>query len=180
MLKKLGAVVLLVGLCLPYTCSITPIIGVWDDLAGAIGLGIPVLVAVAYGLHVLLPPIARFHERQGAGLHGLFRMIYFVLAGMYLGDALRDTTSTKDRLATAAALVATGALLYWQQQRGTKGQRLPLLFLMVFGIPAVMYFISTVPGGVQIGAWVLTAGYLIAVAVEVMELAKAAKITHGG
>ncbi|MBI1967460.1 MAG: hypothetical protein HYS40_05685 [Gemmatimonadetes bacterium] len=180
MLRKLGAIVLLVGLCLPYTCDIRPITGAWDDAASSVGVGIPVLVAVIYGLHTLVPVLARFHERHGQGLHGLLRMVYFVLAGFYLSDALRDTTSTKDQLATAAALAVTGTLLYWEQQRGTKGQRLPLLLLIVLGIPAISYFLSTVPGGVQVGAWVLTAGYLIATVAEVRALAGSAKITHGG
>lgn len=180
MLKKLAAVALLVGLCLPYTCDIRPITGAWDDLAGAIGIGIPVLIGVAYSLHVLLPPLARFHERHGAMLHGLFRMVYFVLAGYYLADATGDATTARDRLAVVAGLVVTGALLYWEQQRGTKAQRLPLLLLLVFGIPAVSYFLSTVPGGVQIGAWVVTAAYALAVALEVRDLAGAAPVTHGG
>ena len=180
MLKKLVAAILLLGLCLPYACEVRPIAGAWEeDLATAIGLGIPVLTAIAYAAHTFLPPLARFHERHGAQLHGLFRMVYFMLAGWYLSDALRDTTRFSDQIATFAALAGTGALLYWQQQRGTKAGRLPLLFLIISGIAAVSYFIS-LWGELQIGAWIVSASYGIAVAVEVQALAGAAKVTHGG
>lgn len=180
MLKKIGAAVLLVGLCLPYGCDITPITGVWDDAASIVGLGIPVVIAVAYGAHTFLPPLARFHERNGALLHGLFRMVYCVLVGFYLGDALSDKSDRSDRWSTIITFAITGALLFWEQGRGTKAQRLPLLLLIIFGIPAINYFELTVWDGAQVGMWVLTAGYLLAVGAEVRALASAAPVEHGG
>jgi len=179
MLKKAVAAVLLLGLCLPYACDITPITGAWDDLATAISLGIPIIVAVAYAAHTFLPPLARFHERHGAMLHGLFRMVYFMLAGWYLADALRDTTVGTDRYAILGALAGTGALLYWQQQRGTKAARLPLLLLIISGIAVVTCFTSLLDD-LQVGAWVTTAAYLVAVALEAQTLAGAERVTHGG
>ena len=179
MFKKLVAAVLLLGLCLPYACDITPITGAWDDLATAISLGVPMIVAIAYVAHVFLPPLARFHERHGAMLHGLFRMIYFVLAGWYFADALRDTTMGTDRWAMLGALAGTGALLYWQQQRGTKAARLPLLFLIIGGIAVVSYGISLLSDW-QVGAWVTTGAYLVAVGLEARTLAGMERVTHGG
>lgn len=180
MLKKLGAAVLLVGLCLPYSCDIIPITGVWDDAASIVGLGLPVVIAVAYVAHTFLPPLARFHERHGALLHGVFRAVYFVLIGFYLGDALQDKSDRSDHWSTLITFAVTGALLYWQQGRGTKAQRLPLLLLIIFGIPAINYFVLTVWDGGQVGMWVLTAGYLLAVAAEVQALAPAGRVEHGG
>lgn len=183
MLKKLAAVVLVVGLCFPYSCEFRPIVDSWDEAATILGIGIPVLIAVVYALQTLVPGAGRYFESQGQMLHGVLRMVYFVLAGFYLGDAVRDTTPTKDQLATGVALVVTGALLYWQQGRGTKAGRLPLLLLTAFGIPAVSYFMSGVTGrspDLQIGAWLVTAGWLGAIVFEAMDLSKAPPVTHGG
>ena len=81
LLKKLAAALLLVGLVLPYGCDARPIAVLWssgDDLALLFTVGVPVLAAIAYGLHALLPALARFHERHGAGLHGIFRAVFFL------------------------------------------------------------------------------------------------------
>lgn len=184
MFKKLAAVLLLVGLCLPYSCDVRPITGAWENSATTIGIGIPVIVAVAYGLQTLVARAARYFAAHGAMLHGLLRMAYFVLAGFYLGGATRDKTETKDQIATGLTLAATGALLYWLQQRGTKAERLPLLLLTTFGVAGLSNFLSTWVGGglndLQIGGWLVTAGFLIATVAEAMTLAKAARITHGG
>ena len=78
-------------------------------------------------------------------------------------------------------VVVTGALLYWQQQRGTKTERLQLLRLTVVGLPVVMCLVSgLISGGLQIGAWVLTAGWLIGVVAEVETLQRAPKVAHSG
>jgi hypothetical protein len=138
-----------------------------------------VLAALAYALHVLLPPLARFHERYGAALHGALRALYFILVGGYLVGAVKG--GIDDRLFPLLAVALTGALLWWQQRRGTKAQRLPLLLLIVVGLPAINYFL----GGfdtkdLKVGAWVFTAGYLLAVWLEVKDLRRAPPVTHGG
>src|SRR2546427_13234437 len=103
LLKKLAAVLLLVGLALPYGCDARPITVLWsswDDLALLFTVGVPVLAAIAYGLHALLPALARFHERHGAGLHGIFRAVFFLLAGAYLMRGLqgKDDRSEERRV----------------------------------------------------------------------------------
>lgn len=181
MLRKLGAVLLAVGLCLPYGCDVRPITQIWQaENAGSwMMVGLPVLVVVAYVLHALVPPLARFHERHGAMLHGLFRMVYFVLAGATLYAAL---AGKRNELAfSAAALVVTGGLLVWQQRRGTKAQRLPLLLLIVAGLASLTQFLAGLDGGgLQVGAWVFTGGYVLAVATEVADLRAAPPVVHSG
>src|SRR2546427_6263281 len=85
-----------------------------------------------------VPALARFHERHGAGLHGIFRAVFFLLAGAYL---MRGLEGRDDNFPWfwLIALLFCGGLLYWQQQRGTKTQRLPLLLLTIVGVPAVYY-----------------------------------------
>ncbi len=175
MLKKIGAVLLVVGLCLPYSCNTRPITSAWNELDTALMIGIPILVTIAYALHNLVPVVARFHERHGAALHGAFRGVYFVLAGMYLYGNLESDSDKWYQV--VGALGATGAVLYWSQRRGTKAQRLPLLLLMVVGLPAVYMGLGL---GWQIGAWVFSAGFLVATGAEIASLRGAAPIAHGG
>ena len=181
MLRKLGAVLLMVGLCLPYGCDFRPITGVWHaELTVGLFDGLPMLALIAYALHAFLPAIARFHERNGPMLHGVLRALYFVILGGYLWEVADQGDSW---FGMSAAAATTGALLLWQQRRGTKAQRLPLLLLTAAGVPAVYYFAGfTFSGGdgLQIGGWVLTAGYAVAVVAEVLALRGAPPIQHGG
>jgi hypothetical protein len=179
MLKKLAAALLLVGLALPYGLGVRPITSAWDGVEPALMIGIPVLITIAYVLHTFLPPLARFHERNGPALHGLFRVVYFVLAGMYVHDGIDGESD--GWVFWVAALVVTGGLLYWSQGRGTKAQRLPLLLLVVVGLPAVSYCLSGLDtGDLQAGGWMFTAAWVLAVAGEGAGLRGATKVAHGG
>ena len=182
MLKKIGAVLLALGLCLPYGCDVRPIIGVWAEAWSVLYLGVPVLVAVAYVLHTLVPPLAGLLERNGPALHGVLRAVFFLLAGAYLAGVVTEKPdSLPDRASTLIALVFSGALLYWEQRRGTKAQRLPLLLLVIVGLPAVGYLAGFLrSGGLQYGGWVVTVGYMLAVAGEMRGLREAPIITHSG
>lgn len=52
---------------------------------------------------------------------------------------------------------------------------------MILGVPVVYYFLGGLDAGtIAVGAWVLAAGYVMAVAAEVQALRGAARITHGG
>jgi hypothetical protein len=179
MLKKLAAALLLVGLALPYGGGVRPLTGVWDGLEPGLMIGIPLVITVAYVLHTFLPPLARFHERNGPALHGVFRVVYFVLAGMYVHDGIDGESD--GWVFWVAALVVTGGLLYWSQGRGTKAQRLPLLLLVIVGLPAVSYCLITLDtGGLQAGGWMFTAGWVLAVGAEVAGLRGAPAVSHGG
>ena len=180
MLKKLAALVLVAGLVLPHSCGVQPVLGAWDGILTTIMFGIPVLVTIAYALHQLLPGIARFHETNGAVLHGLFRAVCFILLGVYIGVSLGDDAEQRDRIATGAAFVIAAGLLVWQQGRGTKAQRLPLLLLTTVGVAAVFAFARYVGDGLQYGGWVFTAEWLLAVAAEVDGLRGAPAVSHGG
>src|SRR5256885_8737869 len=88
MLKKIGAVLLAVGLFLPYTPGNRIVTGLFQDIPTILFQGVPVLITIAYVLHSFVPPLAQFHQRYGQGLHGLFRVVFFVLAGGYLAMSL--------------------------------------------------------------------------------------------
>lgn len=91
MLRKLGALVIVVGLCLPHGPDMRPVAVLWAswaDLATRVFVGVPVLAALAYALHAFVPPLARLHEQHGPALHSVFRAVFFTLAGGYLHQGL--------------------------------------------------------------------------------------------
>lgn len=181
MLKRLAALLLLLGLCLPYGCNVRPLTGVWHDLPSILFLGIPVIVTVIYCLHTLLPPLAAFHDRNAAVLHAIFRVVYFGLVGGYLAFAVKHRDDMPGLIETAIALVVTGVLIVWQERRGTKAARLPLLLLTAVGVPEVAYLAALLPGGdLRIGAWIFTAGWVLAVLAEMQTLAAAPIVAHSG
>ncbi len=181
MLKRLAALLLLVGLCLPYGCDVRPITGVWHDVPAILFLGIPVVATVFYCLHTLVPPLAAFHDRNAAVLHAVFRVVYYGLVGGYLAFAVKNRNDMPGLIDTAIALVGTGVLIVWQERRGTKAARLPLLLLTAVGVPEIAYLAALLPGGdVRIGAWVFTAGWVLGVLAEMQTLAAAPIIAHSG
>jgi hypothetical protein len=180
MLKKLAAVLLGVGLCLPFSCDVRPITGVWENLQGILFLGLPVLAAVAYVLHTLVPPLAAFHERNGRALHAILRVLYFLLAGAYLAYALTKNSDWPGLLSVAAALVVTGVLLIWQQGRGTKATRVPLLLLLCAGVPMMAYGVELLRTDLKVGAWLVIAGWVLGVLGETQVLKVQPTIAHSG
>lgn len=178
MLRKLAAALLLVGLCLPYACDVRPITGVWDSKASAVMLGIPVLAALLYVLQELLPSLAAAIERRGPAIHGVVRALFLLLAGAYLLSAIQNGADAGTRLGVAAALLVTGGVLVWQQGRGTKAQRVPLLLLGVLGIPVVDMLVR-VELDLKVGGWLLTAGWVLAVIEESRLLQATPPIVHG-
>lgn len=179
MVKKFAAALLVAGLCLPYSCDVRPITGVWGSLLGILFLGIPVLCVVAYAMHNFIPPLAAFHERHGRWVHALLRVLYFGLAGAYLAYALMKNTDWPGLLPVAAALVVTGGLLIWQQGRGTKAARVPLLLLLCAGVPGIAYLIE-LRTDLKIGAWVFLVGWVLGVFAEMYVLKVQPTIAHDG
>lgn len=181
MLKRLGALMLLAGLCLPYGCDIRPITGVWHEVPTIVLLGVPVLATVIYALHTLVPVLAAFHERHSRTLHAIFRVVYYALLGGYLALAVTRREGWPGPIDVAAALIVTGVLAVWPQHRGTSAARLPLLLLTVVGVPEVAYLVGFLrQGGVQVGGWVFTAGWVLAVIAEAQVLAASPPTAHSG
>src|SRR5438093_6323684 len=133
MLKRLGAVLLAVGFLLPCCPDIRVLLSVWHNAAEVLFQGVPLLIGVGSVLHPFAPPLARFHQRHGPALHGVLRMVYFVLVGAYVATAAASRADWPAVAPVLVALVITGALLYWGQGRGTKADRLPLLLLICGG-----------------------------------------------
>src|SRR2546425_9586251 len=181
MLKKIGAVLLAVGLFLPYTPGNRIVTGLFQDIPTILFQGVPVLITIAYVLHSFVPPLAQFHQRYGQGLHGLFRVVFFVLAGAYLAMSLaKEHAGWPAHLHVIVALVVTGGLLYWGQGRGTKAERLPLLLLICAGVPTIAYFLDAVHAGeLMYGGWVFTAGDVVAAGGGGQGVRAAAQRAHG-
>ncbi len=179
MLRKLAAVILAVGLCLPYSCDVRPITGAWESLPVVLLVGLPVLAVVAYVMHTLIPPLAAFHERHGRRLHAILRLLYFLVAGAYLANAVTKNVDWPGLIAVAVALVVTGVILIWQRGRGTKATRVPLLLLLCAGVPAIAFAVA-LRADLKVGAWVFLAGWLLGVFAEMQVLKVQPTIAHGG
>ena len=179
MLRKLAAALVLAGLCLPYACDVRPLTGVWDSVANAGVLGIPVLAALLYVLQELLPPLAGAVERRGSAVYGTVRALFLLLAVAYLIKAIQQRAGAAERLGIAAALFVTGAVLVWQQGRGTKAQRVPLFLLAILGLPVVNLLVGLALD-LQIGGWLVTAGWALAVIEESRLLRATPPTGHGG
>lgn len=182
MLKKIGAALLAVGLFLPYVSELRIVTAVWQDARTILFQAVPVLLTAAYVLHGFVPPLARFHERHGPALHGVFRVVFFVLVGAYLATALsRERLGWPTPGPVSIAIVLTGALLYWSQRRGSKAERLPLLLLICVGVPTLAFGVTALRAGALLyGGWVFLAGYAVAVVGEVLALRAAPRIAHSG
>jgi len=178
MLRKLAAAVVLAGLCLPYACDSRAITSVWGSVPEAAMFGVPLLAAVAYALLEFLPPAAAGVERRGAVAFATLRAVYVVLAGAYLIGALRQSAAATDRLGAAVALLVTGALVVWQQGKGTKAQRVPLYLLVILGLAVVDLLVWT-RLELQIGGWMVTGGWALATIEETRLLRAMPAAVHG-
>src|SRR2546430_17526527 len=118
MLKKIGAALVAVGLFLPYSPDVRVIASVWHNAAEVLFQGFPVLLAFVYVLHTFVPPLARFDQRYGQGLHGSLRMVYFVLVGAYLATAAAGGAGWPAPAPGLAALLITRGLLSSGTGRG--------------------------------------------------------------
>src|SRR5437763_16320300 len=147
MLKRIGAALVALGLFLPYSPDVRVIASVWHNAAEVLFQGFPVLLAFVYVLHTFAPPLARFHQRHGQGLHGALRMVYFVLAGAYLATATAGRADWPALGPVLAALVITGGLLFWGQGGGSKAERFSLLVMIVGGVPSFAGLIESLHAG---------------------------------
>jgi uncharacterized membrane protein YfcA len=173
-MKRIAALALAVGLCTPYSCDVRPVATLWDwDSAVVLILvGIPVLAAIAYVLHTLVPFATRFHARHGVVLHRLLRGLFLLLvAGWLISSALESWDEPDFWALLLPAVAFTCGLFLWSRRRGTEADRLPLLMLAILGLPAIFYFLSEVKS-LQYGGWIFSAGYALAVILEARDLRK--------
>lgn len=178
MLQRLGAALLLIGLVLPFAFGARPVVAGWVDWESAVGIGLPVVLAVVYAAVRLVPPLLGALEARGAAVHGAMRFILFMLMGFWVNELIEDD-ETRGRLGTAFSLVVVASVVWWQQRRGTKAQRVPLLVLCCVAIPAVAYYTALFPN-VHIGASVVVGGLALAAAGEAAMLRGAPRVPAAG
>ncbi|HYK83626.1 MAG TPA: hypothetical protein VEU55_10835 [Gemmatimonadales bacterium] len=176
MVRKFAALVLVAGLCLPYRFDVQPIVFLREDAGAFVSVGVPILLAFAYAVATLLPPVGRAVERVGRGLHGVLYALFFIFVGLSLGAALSqpDHTTARDWAALGVGCAVGGALVWWSERRGTPAQRVPLLLLATFGLQAVAVLWSFALPALQYGAGVTVVGYVVAVLSEMRALRPAA------
>jgi len=187
MLRKIAAVLLLIGLCTPYSCDVRPV-SLLAPKAGGDPWGypatlIPVLAAMVYVAISLLPGAGAWAGRRGATIRGLLAVLFGVMAGAWLvgqmGDARgREHIDVSDWTMLAAGLAWSVGLLLWTRRRGASADQVPLMLLAILGLPVVFCFYP--PSGLRYGGWILTAGYFLAVVAEARALQEAPVGPPGG
>jgi hypothetical protein len=177
MLRKLAAVLLLIGLCTPHSCDVRPIEQLVPrsgaDPWGLFLLGIPVLAALVYVAFALLPAAARGIRAHGAAVRGVASGLFHLLSlgylvMQYLDSRGRAKVDAAGWTFLVLALVWSSGLIFWSRTRGEKADQAPLVLLALVGLPVVFFFWP--PSALKAGGWVLTTGYLMAVLAETREL----------
>jgi len=187
MLRKLAAVLILIGLCTPYSCDVRPVM-LLAPKAGADPWSlpasmIPVLAAIAYVALSLLPGTGAWARRRGATIRGLLAVLFGVMAGAWLvgqmGDARgKEHIDVSDWTMLSAGLAWSVGLLLWTRRRGAAADPVPMTLLAILGLPVVFCFYP--PSELRYGGWILTAGYFLAVLAEYRTLTGASGEQPGG
>jgi hypothetical protein len=167
MLKKIAAVLLLIGIATPYSCDVRPVTTLWGDWSGILAAGVPVACIILYALQALAGPLSGLLARARKVLQPLLVVILLVVIGTWITGLLSDEN---ERWPTYAVLAGSclwgGWLVVRAFGRGRAASAVPLLLLAIVGIPAINYFVWEW-GRLKYGAWFLSAGYVLA-AVEAL------------
>jgi hypothetical protein len=173
MLKKIAAVLILIGLCTPYSCNVRPIGTLiprsQDEIGGLFFYGIPTLAGLAYVAWVFFPGVRAWVRRREAPLRKVLLGLFLLLALGFVAveaDDLRTRTQidVENWASLALALLWGGGIIAWTRRWGKDADSVPPLLLAVLGIPLIRFFWP--PSGRQYGAWILASGYVLAVLTE--------------
>lgn len=166
MVRKLAAILLLIGILTPYSCDVRPVSTLWSDRIVILLVGVPVLCIVLYVLQALLGAVRAALRRAPAAVNPALLSIFLLLVIGWVANTFREeTTSWQDWTALACAVLWGGALVVSSLRRGPPAERFPLLLLANMGIPVVIYFYWEY-SHLRYGAWILTAGYALAAFAE--------------
>jgi len=187
MLKKLAAVLLLIGLCTPYSCDVRPVTLLVPKAGGDPwsypATLIPVLAAIAYVALSLLPGAGAWIGRRAGTIRGVLAVLFGVMAGAWLvgqiDDMLgRERIDVSDLIMLVARLAWSVGLLLWTRRRGAAADPVPMTLLAILGLPVVFCFYP--PSELRYGGWILTAGYFLAVIAEAQAFPRAPARGAGG
>ncbi len=168
-LRRLAAVLLLIGLVTPYSCDVRPITTLWGEWVGVLVAGIPVLCLLIYALQALVRLVAAFMLARRRIFQPLFLAVLLLVTVVWITGQIQEDTQYAPVLAVlAGSLLWSGTLFALTLRRGRRANPFPLLLLATAAIPVINYFYWEYDR-LKYGAWILTAGYALAVFEEMRE-----------
>ena len=171
MFKKIAAILLLVGVMTPYSCDVRPISTLRGDWPGVLAAGVPVLCIIFYALQALVPRLPEVLRGARKALQPLLVAILLVVAGTWIAGVFSEENEPWPTFALlGASFIWSGWLAVRALRRAGAANPLPLLLLAIIGIPAVNYFAwEWSDSHLKYGAWILSAGYVLAAVEELRE-----------
>ena len=182
MLRKIAAVLLLVGICLPYSCDVRPVTGAWTTGGGAVAAGIPLLALVAWCLDALLGALLGFTRRMPVGEIRAARRVVSVIFIVVTGWLLVMAFDNKPKMVAIqiGAVAITAAFLNVLARRGDRTGQIAPWLLAVAGVSEAAFLAGLFPGELQVGGWILAAGFVLAIVAEWRETAGGPAPGEGG
>lgn len=166
MVRKLAAILLLVGVFTPYSCDVRPITTLWGEWMGILAAGIPVLCILIYAVQALIEQVAAFMRSRRRLFQPLLLTALLLVAVVWIvGQIMEDNQYAPVIAVLAASLLWSGLLLRLALRPGKGAEPLPILLIAIAGIPVINYFYWEYDR-LKYGAWILTAGYALAVIEE--------------
>ena len=169
MLRRIAAVLLLVGLCLPYSCDVRPITGVWEDSWAIVTAGIPLVALILWCLDALIGFTRRLGAASIRAARRALGIVFVAVTGALLYMVL-DSRPSRMVIGLGSVAIA-GVFLNVLARRGDRTGRIAPWLLAIAGVSEAAFLSGLFPKDLQAGGWILAAGFALAIAAEWRETA---------
>ncbi len=164
MLRRIAAVLLLVGLCLPYSCNVRPITGVWGNPGSIVAAGIPLLALLLWCLDALIGFTRRMGAARVRAARRALGLVFIAVTGALL-YMIFDSKPMRAAIGLGSVAIAA-AFLNVLARRGDRTGRIAPWLLAIAGVSEAAFLSSEFPKNLESGGWILVVGFALAIAAE--------------
>ncbi len=164
MLRKIAGALLLIGLCLPYSCDVRPITGVWGNPGSIVAAGIPLVALILWCLDALIGLARRMRPESVRAARRALVIVFIAVTGALLYMVL-DSRPMQAAIGLGSVAIAA-AFLNLLARRGDRSGRIAPWLLAIAGVSEAAFLSSELPRNLQPGGWILAAGFALAIAAE--------------